>query len=199
MKKGSKIYSVLRSHAIITFGLLCTTFGWGAFLIPAKVAGGGVSGIAAILYFATGFPASISYLLVNAALILIAIKVVDVKFGLKSVYGVVVFSLLLGLVQKLVPEPLVNDTLLATIVGSILSGIGIGIVFTQGGSSGGTDLIAMMVTSRRNISPGRVIMMLDVMVISSSFFVINSLEKLIYRSEERRVGKECRSRWSPYH
>ncbi len=180
MKKSSKMGHILRSHLIITFGLLCTTFGWGAFLIPAKVTGGGVSGIAAIIYFATGFSPSITYLLVNAVLILVAMKIVNVQFGLRSVYGVIVFSLLLALFQKIFPAPLVSDTLLATIVGAILSGIGTGIVFTQGGSAGGTDLIAMMVTSQRNISPGRVIMMVDVIVISSSLFIFKSLERMIY-------------------
>ena len=180
MKKRTKVRSVLRSHAIITFGLLCITFGWCAFLIPSNVTGGGVSGIAAIIYFATKFPAGITYLLVNTALILLAMKIVNVNFALKSVYGVVVFSFLLGLFQQLFPAPLVNDTLLATIVGAILSGIGSGIVFSQGGSAGGTDLIAMMVTSQRNTSPGRVIMMVDVVVISSSFFIFQSLERMIY-------------------
>ena len=180
MKKRSKVGSIVRSHAIITFGLLCITFGWCAFLIPSNVTGGGVSGVAAIIYFATKFPAGVTYLLVNTALILAAMKIVNVSFAMKSVYGVVVFSFLLGLFQQIFTEPLVNDTLLATIVGAILSGIGSGIVFTQGGSAGGTDLIAMMVTSRRNISPGRVIMMIDVVVISSLFFIFQSLERMIY-------------------
>ncbi|MDR2039873.1 MAG: YitT family protein [Bacteroidales bacterium] len=180
MKKESKTFAILRSHVIITFGLLCTTFGWGAFLIPSNVTGGGVSGIAAIVYFATGFPAGITYLLVNSLLILIAMKMVNVNFGLKSVYGVIVFSLLLGVFQEVFPDPLVKDTLLATIVGAILAGIGTGIVFTQGGSAGGTDLIAMMITSQRNISPGRVIMTVDVVIISSSFFIFHSLERMIY-------------------
>jgi len=179
-KKKSKIASVFRSHTIITFGLLCTTFGWGAFLIPANVTGGGVSGIAAIIYFGTGFSPSITYLLVNSVLILASMKLVNVNLGLRSIYGVVVFSLLLALFQKFFPEPLVSDTLLATIVGAILSGIGTGIVFTQGGSAGGTDLIAMMITNQRNISPGRVIIMVDVVVITSSFFVLQSLERMIY-------------------
>jgi uncharacterized membrane-anchored protein YitT (DUF2179 family) len=179
-KKKSKVVSVLRSQAIITFGLVCIAFGWCAFLIPSNVTGGGVSGVAAIVYFGTKFPVSITYLLVNAVLIVVSMKLVHINFGLKSIYGVIVFSLLLALFQKNFPEPLVNDTLLATIVGAILSGIGSGIVFTQGGSAGGTDLIAMMITSRRNISPGRVIMMVDVVVISSSFFILQSLERMIY-------------------
>ena len=62
MEKRSKITSILRSHAIITFGLFCISFGWCAFLIPSNVTGGGVSGIAAIVYFATGFPPGITYL-----------------------------------------------------------------------------------------------------------------------------------------
>jgi len=179
-KKKSKITSIIRSHVIITFGLICAAFGWGAFLIPGNVTGGGVSGIAAIIYFATGFPPSITYLLVNTVLILVAMKMVSVSLGLKSIYGVVVFSFLLGLFQNLFPQPLVTDTLLAAIVGALLSGIGTGIIFTQGGSAGGTDLIAMMITSQRNISPGRVIIMVDVLVITSSFFVLHSLERMIY-------------------
>jgi len=179
-KKKTKVATVFRSHVIITFGLLCTTFGWGAFLIPANVTGGGISGVAAIIYFGTGFSPSITYLLVNIVLILAAMKLVNVSLGIKSIYGVVVFSLLLALFQKFCPEPLVTDTLLATIVGAILSGIGTGIVFTQGGSAGGTDLIAMMITNHRNISPGRVIMMVDVVIITSSFLVLHSLERMIY-------------------
>ena len=171
--------SILRSHAIITFGLMLITLGWGAFLIPSNVTGGGVSGIAALIYFATGFPPSVTYLLVNIVMILVSMKIVSVNFGLKSIYGVVVFALLLHLFQHFFPEPPVPDRLLAAIVGAILSGIGTGIVFTQGGSAGGTDLIAMMITSRRNISPGRVIMIVDVIVISSSFFIL-SLERMIY-------------------
>ncbi len=180
MEKRSKVWSVIRSHLIITFGLLCTTFGWGAFLIPGNVTGGGVSGIAAIIYFATGFPAGVTYLLINIVLIGAAMKIVNVSFGLKSIYGVIVFSLLLSMFQQLIPKPLVDDTLLAAIMGGILSGIGTGIVFTQGGSAGGTDLIAMMVTGRRNISPGRVIMMVDVVVISSSFIIFHDLQRMIY-------------------
>jgi len=179
-KKKLKVTSILRSHVVITFGLLCIAFGWCAFLIPSNVTGGGVSGVAAIIYFGTKFPVSITYLLINTILILAAMKIVNLQLGLKSIYGVIVFSLLLALFQKLFPEPLVSDTLLATIVGAILSGIGSGIVFTQGGSAGGTDLIAMIFTNKRNISPGRVIMMVDVVVISSSFFILQSLERMIY-------------------
>ena len=170
----------VRSHAVITFGLLSIAFGWGAFLIPSSVTGGGVSGIAAIIFFAVKFPPAITYLIINTALILASMKIVNVQFGLKSIYGVIVFSLLLAMFQKFFPEPLVQDDLLAAMVGAILSGIGSGIVLTQGGSAGGTDLIAMMVTTRRNISPGRVIMMVDVVVISSSYIILHSLEKMIY-------------------
>jgi uncharacterized membrane-anchored protein YitT (DUF2179 family) len=180
MKKPVKAGALIRSHLVITFGLLCTTFGWGAFLIPSHVTGGGVSGIAAIIFFATGFPAGVTYLIINACLILLSMKIVNVEFGMKSVYGVVIFSLLLSLTQHYVSAPLVSDTFMATVVGGILSGVGSGIVFSQGGSSGGTDLIAMMITRHRNISPGRVIMMMDVLIISSSFIVIQSLERMIY-------------------
>jgi uncharacterized membrane-anchored protein YitT (DUF2179 family) len=181
-----KIKQILRSHVIIFFGLFCTAVGWGVFLIPGKVVGGGISGIAAITYYAFHFPpVSVTYFIINLILILLSMKVINIKFGLKSVFGVTVFSLLLAMFEHLIEAPPVNDPLLTSLIGGILSGIGVGIVFSQGASSGGTDLIAMMVTSRRNISPGRVLMMIDVIVITSSYFALrstveNPLERMIY-------------------
>jgi uncharacterized membrane-anchored protein YitT (DUF2179 family) len=168
------IKKFLRSHIIIFFGLFCIAVGWGVFLIPSRVVGGGIGGVAAIIYYAFGYPPpSVSYFIINCMLILLSMKIVNVSLGLKSVFGVVVFSLLLALFEQIFPEPPVHDVFLASVLGGILSGIGTGIVFSQGASSGGADLIAMMVTSRRNISPGRVLMSIDVIVITSPYFVLS--------------------------
>jgi uncharacterized membrane-anchored protein YitT (DUF2179 family) len=113
-------------------------------------------------------------------------KILSVSFGLKSVFGVIVFSVLLAFYEHILKTPPIHDIFLASVAGGILSGIGTGIVFSQGASSGGSDIIAMMITSRRNISPGRVLMMVDVIVITSSYFVLSStgtenpLERMIY-------------------
>jgi uncharacterized membrane-anchored protein YitT (DUF2179 family) len=82
--------------------------------------------------------------------------------------------------QIYIKEPLVKDIFLSSVLGGILGGVGLGITFNQGGSTGGTDIIAMIINKYRNISPGKIILYCDVIIITSSFFVISSVEKLVY-------------------
>jgi uncharacterized membrane-anchored protein YitT (DUF2179 family) len=164
-----------RTYTIIVFGLFLYSLSWTAFLIPQQITGGGVSGIGALIYYATGFPVGYTYFLVNIGLVALAIRVLGASFGVKSIVGIVAGSLLLSLLQSLIQMPVVEDKFLSAIIGGILSGVGLGIVFTQGGSTGGTDIIAMIVTKYRNISPGRVILLCDVFIIGSSFLVLTDL------------------------
>lgn len=166
----------VREILIITLGLVVYTVGWTAFLIPNDITGGGATGVGTIIYFATGFPVGYTYLIFNAILIVVAMKLVGANFGFKTIYAIAVSSLLLYVEQLLIKEPLMpNDRFLSALVGGVMSGLGIGITFGQGGSSGGTDIIAMIVTKYRNITPGRVIMLVDCLIIASSFFVLTDL------------------------
>jgi len=171
---------VVRSHLIISFGLLLNALGWTAFLIPAKITGGGITGVSTLIFYATDFSLGISYLIINAILILIAIKILGVNFGVKTIFSVVVLAFLLSLLQRYITKPIVDDTFLSAVMGGILGGAGIGIVFSQGGSTGGTDIIAMIINKYRNINPGRVILYLDVFIIASSYLLFQSLEKIVY-------------------
>lgn len=173
---SSKIFKTTRSYAIIVFGLLLYALSWTAFLIPHKITGGGVSGIGALIYYATGFPMGYTYFLINIGLILIAIKMLGANFGVKTVFGVIVGSVLLSVLQATIKQPVVDDKFMSTIIGGAIAGVGLGIVFTQGGSTGGTDIIAMIINKYRNISPGRVILMCDVFIIGSSFLVLLDLD-----------------------
>lgn len=173
---SSKIFKTTRSYTIIVFGLLLYALSWTAFLIPHKITGGGVSGIGALIYYATGFPMGYTYFLVNIGLILIAIKMLGANFGVKTVFGVIIGSILLSVLQATIKQPVVDDKFMSTIIGGALSGVGLGIVFTQGGSTGGTDIIAMIINKYRNISPGRIIMLCDVFIIGSSFLVLLDLD-----------------------
>ena len=92
----------------------------------------------------------------------------------------VVISILLNVMQVFIKEPLVKDIFLSSVLGGILGGVGLGITFNQGGSTGGTDIIAMIINKYRNISPGKIILYCDVIIITSSFFIISSVEKLVY-------------------
>lgn len=169
------IFNTTRTYSVIVFGLFLYALSWTAFLLPHRITGGGVSGIGALVYYATGFPLGYTYLLINIGLILVAIKVLGANFGVKTIFGVAAGAILLSLLQSLIHLPVVEDKFLSAIIGGILSGVGLGIVFTQGGSTGGTDIIAMIINKYRNISPGRVILMCDVFIIGSSFLVLTEL------------------------
>lgn len=173
--KLAPVLKMARMYSIIVFGLFLYSLSWTAFLLPHKITGGGVSGIGALIYYATGFPVGYTYFLVNIGLILLAIKALGASFGVKTIFGVVAGSVLLSILQSYIHMPVVEDKFLSAIIGGILSGVGLGIIFTQGGSTGGTDIIAMIVNKYRNISPGRVILMCDVFIIGSSFFVLTEL------------------------
>ncbi|MBT3385761.1 MAG: YitT family protein [Prolixibacteraceae bacterium] len=177
---NNKIGATIKDYLIITFGLLVFTIGWVVFIIPAEITGGGISGVAAVIFYATKIPVSISFLAINIVLVLIAIKILGANFGVKTIFSIAVLTGFFALFQDVVKEPIVDDTFLSAVLGGMSGGIGLGIVFSRGGSTGGTDIFAMIINKYRNVSPGRVIMLADVIIIASSYFVFQSLEKLVY-------------------
>jgi len=179
MKKYISV-RLIRSQLIITFGLFLNALGWTAFLIPAKITGGGITGVSTLIFYASGFPLGVSYLIINAVLIVFAVKILGRSFGVKTIFSVIVLSVLFSLLQQFITKPIINDDFLSTVLGGILGGAGVGIVFSQGGSTGGTDIIAMIINKYRNISPGRIILYLDVFIIASSYLVFQSIEKIVY-------------------
>ncbi|MCA1760496.1 MAG: YitT family protein [Bacteroidales bacterium] len=175
-----KLAVAVKDYIIITFGLSLFALGWVVFLIPVEITGGGISGVGAVLYFATKIPISVTYLSINVILVLIAIKILGANFGVKTIYSILMLTLFFALFQKIVEEPLVNDMFLSAVLGGMAGGIGLGVVFSRGGSTGGTDIFAMIINKYRNVSPGRIILYCDVIIIASSYFVFQSPEKLVY-------------------
>jgi uncharacterized membrane-anchored protein YitT (DUF2179 family) len=178
MKK--QLAGVIKDYVIITFGLLLFVIGWVLFLIPAEITGGGVSGVAAVVFFATKIPVSVTFLAINIVLVLIAIKILGASFGVKTIYSIAVLTVFFAVFQNVLSTPLVDDTFLSAVLGGMSGGIGLGIVFSRGGSTGGTDIFAMIVNKYRNISPGRIILLCDVVIIASSYFIFHSPAKLVY-------------------
>ena len=182
--------SEIRRYVIITFALLMMAFGWTGFLIPQHVLGGGVSGIATLIYYATGLSTGISVFVINGILVLISLKVLGPSFGIKTVYSIVMASVFFSVLQHFITDPilagemapLVDDKFLSSLIGGALAGTAIGIAFTQGGSTGGTDIVAMMICKYRNISQGRVILLCDIVIIGCSYFVLESdkIQAIIY-------------------
>lgn len=180
MDNKRKIWSEIRSHTIIAFGLFLYVLAWTAFLIPNEIVGGGVSGVAALVFFATKFPVGLTYLIINAFLLLGAVRILGLKFAVRTMYGVLVLTILFTVFQPLITKPVVTDLFMATVIGGLLAGAGIGIVFSQGGSSGGTDIIVMGINKYKNISPGKLVMFTDVLIIASSYLLFQSIERIVY-------------------
>jgi uncharacterized membrane-anchored protein YitT (DUF2179 family) len=170
----------LKSYSIITLGLFVMALGWTAFLIPNEILGGGVTGIATLIFWSTGLPVGVSVLAINAVLIVFALRLLGAGFGVKTIYSIAVLSLFFAVLQYYIREPFVTDKFMASVVGAVLAGSSMGLIFTQGGSTGGTDIVAMIVNKYHNISPGKIILLLDVFIISSSFIIFRSIEPLVY-------------------
>lgn len=177
---NNKVVNVIKDYVIITFGLLMFSMGWVLFLIPAEITGGGISGVGAVVFFATKIPVGVTFLAVNVVLVLVALKILGANFGVKTIYSILVLTLFFSLFQNILKEPIVNDDFLSAVLGGMSGGIGLGIVFSRGGSTGGTDIFAMIINKYRNISPGRIIMYCDVIIIASSYLVFKSPAKLVY-------------------
>ena len=175
------LWKEIRSYIIITAGLAMGSIGWTGFIIPSEIVGGGLTGISSILFFLFDIDVGLSSLLINAALILIAIKSIGASFGIKTIYSVVVFSGFLSFFSNIfTSEPLVGEKMMAAVTGGILSGIGGGLVFSYGGSAGGTDIIARIINKYYNISMGRLLLAMDAIIIVSAYPIFRSIETMVY-------------------
>ncbi len=176
-KRAKTIFTGLKEYIIIALGLLIYSLGWSVFLIPNGLVGGGVTGISAIIYYMSGFPVSYSYIIINAVLLIIGIRILGKTFGVKTVYAVILVTIFLKFIPGIIPQELIDDIaigngkLLSAIIGGACAGAGIAITFTQGGSSGGTDIIALIINKYRNISPGRLILLMDIIIVASSLLI----------------------------
>lgn len=168
--------TLVKEYALVTIGVVSYALGWTIFLLPNNLIGGGVSGFASILFYATGLPMGITYFVLNLLLLLIGTKILGTGFGGKTIYAIFMTSLMLSLMPKIVPADFIhefslsNGKLICTCLGGIIAGFGIGLSISQGGSTGGTDIVALVWCKFRPASPGRVILIIDVGIILSSLF-----------------------------
>ena len=154
-ERKAKLKTTFADYFVISLGMGLYVLSWTIFLIPAEITGGGISGLSAVIFYSSKIPVALSYFIINVFLVVIAIKVLGANFGIKTIWSMLVATLLFWLTPGLIKEPLIDDTFLSAVLGAMMGGIGIGIVFTRGGSTGGTDIIAMIVNKYRNVSPGR--------------------------------------------
>ena len=172
----------LRDYVMIALGMVFYAVGWTVFLLPNNITTGGVPGIASIVYFATGLPVQYTYFGINFFLLLLAIYILGWKFSIKTIYAVFMLTFLTSLIQRLTAglHLLQDQPFMACVIGGSFCGGGVGLAFSNNGSTGGTDIIAALINKYRDITFGRVILMCDLVIISSSYFVLQDWEKVVY-------------------
>ncbi len=168
----------------IALGILSYSVGYTAFILPEKVVMGGVSGISALLYYATNIPAGISILVLNVSMLIIAFKALTKQFVVRTVIGVGIMSVFVGLLQPFFQQSLLitpgQDKFMHVIIGALMAGAGLGIVFSHNGSTGGTDIVIAMLNKYFRVSFGRAMQFIDCTIISSSYLLFHSTETIVY-------------------
>lgn len=189
----SYIFNELKDYALISAGVILYAIGVTVFMLPYSLTTGGVAGVSSIIYYATGIEVQVTYIIINALLLIAAIKVLGIKFCIKTIYAVFLMTFVLWLFQRIieVPDPdhpgqmmlpqfIGKESFMACVLGAILCGSGVALCFEHNGSTGGTDIIAAIVHKYKHMSLGSVIMACDIVIISSCYFVFHDWFRVIY-------------------
>ena len=191
-------WTIAKEWALVTLGITIYVTGWTIFLMPNNLVGGGVSGIASMIQYATGgaIQMGYSYFTLNAILIIAAVVVIGMGFGAKTIYAIILASVGLRFLPEIIPLEIIqtlalqNGKLMSTLCGGVMAGIGIGMSISNGGSTGGTDIIALIYTKYRNVSPGKVILYLDFVIILSSLLVPSIVPDLDPQTGKQLLGAD---------
>ena len=171
-----------RDYVLVVIGLALYAVGLTGFLIPNKIVTGGLAGISLLINYSTGIPVWLSILVINSGLLVFAWFVLGRKFVLNTLFGAFGLTLFIGIFEKYITHSLLPsaDPLMASIIGAICCGVGLGLVYSMNSTTGGTDIVGAVITKYRYISMGRGLMYVDVVIILSSWFLFQRLEKIIY-------------------
>lgn len=169
-----------KDYLIITLGLMLYAIGLVGFMKPSGIVTGGLTGIALLVEYGSGIELQYTYFITNVLLLGIALKILGAKFLTKTIFGVVMLTLLLTLARELIHEPLITgEPLLSGVIGAMMCGAGIGLVFYSNGSTGGTDIVVAVINKYRNISFGRGMLLCDFVIISCSYFIFEDYRKIV--------------------
>lgn len=178
------------SYFKIFIGLVVFSIGYTCFMLPYQVMSGGVAGISALIFYATGFHASYSFFIINVVLILMAWYTLGWRFCVRTIIATFVVSIVIDYIQAALTvvgpdgkeqlmQLLGNQIFMACVIGAMIEGLGLAIVFLAGGSTGGTDIVALTVNKYRNVSLGRAILYVDIFVVGLSYFVFRDIQRLV--------------------
>ena len=181
MTRKSKLHEV-RDYVIIALAMLIGSIGLNVFLLPNHITMGGIGGIASILCWGFGIPVSVSYFALNAFLLLIAFRILGWQFCVKTLYAISLFAISTRIIENYggTITLLHDQPFMATVVGAFFMGGSAGLGLSCNGSTGGSDTVAAMINKYYNISLGHAILICDLLIVTSSYFVLKSWEMVIY-------------------
>lgn len=178
---AKQVFKVIQNYFLICIGLAIFAFGWTAFLLPSQITGAGISGIAAIIYFATGLPVAVSTFSLNLILVAIAWKILGRRFCIDTIACTIIMSVFMAIGQTIFTKPIVpEDPFMCALIGAVLSGSGVAFALNYGGNTGGTDIIVLMVAKYRKIAYGRFSLYLNIFIVLSSYLTVHDPVKLVY-------------------
>ncbi len=177
-----------KDYLAITFGLIIYALAWVLFMLPYQITTGGVTGISAIVYYATGLELQNTYFIINAVFLIFALKILGPRFSIKTIYAIFMLTFLLWAFQQIFRDangelPMLlgpGQDFMACVIGAGMLGLGIGIVFCNNGSTGGTDIIAWIINKYKDVSLGRMMMYCDIVIISSCYFVFHDWRRVLF-------------------
>ena len=181
--KASKFLSVLWDYFIMTVGTFIFVMAWTSFLQPNNLASGGLTGLTTILDYATqgAIPMDFTYALLNVFLLVAGFLFLGKAFGFKTIYVIGLSSFLFWLLPEyfgpdssiinLVPDCSNLERFMIALIGGGMEAVGIGIILLRGGSTGGTDIVAMILNKYWPISPGKVYLYSDVFIVASLLLI----------------------------
>ncbi len=174
-----KLLGILKIYVIIAFGAFIAATGISLFLAPTDMVAGGLSGISILVHSFTGFPVGLLTLLLNIPLFFIGFKYLGSQFLIRSAFGAIAFSCLIDLMALL--SPITENLMLCALFGGGLLGIGIGIIFLLGATTGGTDILAQLLYKLfRQIDVGKWVLIIDGAIILTSGLVTDRWEACLY-------------------
>lgn len=170
--KSNKILNLIWDYFLMTLGSVIFCMAWTSFIIPNGLASGGLTGLCTIIQYGTGIPVGITYPVLNIVLLILGFLSLGKAFGVKTIYVIVLTSLLFDLLPQFPQlEVMMDEKLLVALVGAGMESVGIGLVLLRGGSTGGTDILAMMINKYWPVSPGKVYLYSDIFIITMLLFV----------------------------
>ena len=187
---GPSPWALLRDYMQMLLGTVIYTIGYTCFLLPYKIVSGGVTGISTLIFYMTGFPAGNTYLIINIGLLLLAMRILGWRYLIRTIIVTLLVSAAIGVMQTQLTEVAADGTptlmhilgeqkFMACVIGAFLEGLGLATIFLAGGSTGGTDIIASAINKYWNISLGRLLLMLDIVIIGSSYVIGHDLETMV--------------------